>query len=167
MLDVLTTYFDGEKNGGLFLAGLGILAIVAATILVRPRFGLRSFAVTLIVLALIEIAIGAGLYLRTDAQVGRLASQLQSDPARFYAGEGARMDRVQRSFIIIQYVEIAVIAICAIMAFAFKRRPVTMGVALGLLIHAALLLAFDLIAERRGAVYLDAIRRADLDAGVL
>jgi hypothetical protein len=42
-----------------------------------------------------------------------------------------------------------------------------MGVALGLLIHAALLLAFDLIAERRGAVYLDAIRSADLDAGVL
>jgi hypothetical protein len=40
---------------------------------------------------------------------------------------------------------------------ALKTRPGLVGVALGLLINAAILLAFDLFAERGGAEYLIAI----------
>jgi hypothetical protein len=39
-----------------------------------------------------------------------------------------------------------------------KGRFAVAGVALGLLVHLAVLLAFDLVAERRGAVYLTALR---------
>jgi len=42
-------------------------------------------------------------------------------------------------------------------AWTLKHRIGLSGIALGLLINAALLLAFDLVAERRGAVYLAAI----------
>lgn len=156
MQDALTVYFDGEKYAGLFLAGAAAAVIVAAVVLLRAS-GLRSFAVTLIVLALAEIALGVGLYLKTGPQVGRLASQLGSDTAKFYSDEGQRMARVQRTFIIVESVEVAMIILCAIAAGLLKFRPALTGIALGLLIHAAFLLAFDLIAERRGAVYLDAI----------
>ena len=64
------------------------------------------------------------------------------------------MERVQRNFVIVQYVELSMIILGAILAVTQKNRPVIAGIALGLLIHAALLPAFDLIAERRGAVYL-------------
>lgn len=57
----------------------------------------------------------------------------------------------------VEYVELALIMITAIVAIAQKGRPGVTGVALGLLIGAAVLLAFDLVAERRGAVYLDAL----------
>lgn len=67
------------------------------------------------------------------------------------------MIRVQRNFVVVQYVELAVIAIAAFTAFAQKNRFWLSGIALGLLLHAALLLAFDLVAERRGATYLAAI----------
>jgi hypothetical protein len=124
----------------------------------QPRWDLRSFAVTLAVVAVAEIAIGVGLYLRTGPQVSALLTQLGADSARFFAEEGARMARVQRNFVIIQYVELAVIVTGAIAAIVLKDRFWLSGIALGLLCHAAFLLAFDLVAARRGANYLGEIR---------
>ena len=153
----MTIYFNGEKNAGLFIAVLGFAVAVAALVLFRARADFRSFALTLGIVALVEIAIGAGLYLKTDPQVGRLRTQLDSNPSAFHTDEGARMARVQRNFVVIEYVEVALIVVTAIVAIARKSNATLTGVALGLLINAALLLAFDLIAERRGAVYLAAI----------
>ena len=67
------------------------------------------------------------------------------------------MIRVQRNFVVIQYVEVAVIVLAAIIALAQKSRFRLSCIALALLLHAAFLLAFDLVAERRGAIYLAAI----------
>jgi|SRR5262245_968976 len=157
MHDAMTIYFNGEKNAGLFIAAAGAAIVVAALLLFRARADFRSFALTLGVVALIEMAIGVGLYLKTDPQVGRLRAQLDSSPAAFFADEGARMARVQRNFVAIEYVEVALIVVTAVVAVARKSNATLTGVALGLLINAALLLAFDLLAERRGAVYLAAI----------
>ncbi|HEX2309628.1 MAG TPA: hypothetical protein VHH91_02840, partial [Vicinamibacterales bacterium] len=98
---------------------------------------------TLGILALAEIPLGAGLYLRTDPQVKDLMAQLASAPARFTSEEAARMARVQRNFIVIEYVELAVIIVSAHIAVTQKHRPGLAGVALGLLINGAFLLAFD------------------------
>jgi hypothetical protein len=67
------------------------------------------------------------------------------------------MARVQRAFVVGEYVEVAVIVAGARAALALKHRVAVAGVALGLLLNAALLLAFDLAAERRGAASLAAI----------
>jgi hypothetical protein len=157
MQDAVMTYFDGEKSAGLLLVGIGALGIAAALLFYQPRWGLRSLAVTLGILALAEIALGAGLYLRTDPQVRSLVTQLESEPRRFHSDEVARMNRVQRTFVVIQYVEVAVIIVSALVALTMKSRVGIAGVALGLLINAAFLLAFDIVAERRGALYLAAI----------
>jgi hypothetical protein len=158
MHDARTTYFDGERNAGLLIAGIGVAAIVLAAVFYQPRWDLRSFAVTLAVVAVAEISIGVGLYLRTGPQVSVLITQLGSDSARFFAEEGTRMARVQRNFVVIQYIELAVIVTTAIAAVALKDRFWLSGIALGLLCHAAFLLAFDLVAEQRGADYLGEIR---------
>jgi hypothetical protein len=157
MRDALMIYFNGEKNAGLFLAGAGVAIVAAAAVLFRARSDFRSLAMTLGLLALAEIALGVGLYLRTDPQVSRLVAELGSDAARFSSDEGARMVRVQRNFVVIEYVEVAIILVSAIAALVWKGRPGASGVALGLLISASFLLTFDIIAERRGALYLHAV----------
>lgn len=68
MQDALTVYFNGEKYAGLMLAGIALAVIIAATIMFRAGAGFRAFSVTLGIVALAEIALGIGLYLRT---VGR------------------------------------------------------------------------------------------------
>jgi hypothetical protein len=51
-----------------------------------------------------------------------------------------------------------VIVTAAIAAVTLKERFSLSGIALGLLCHAAFLLAFDVVAERRGATYLGELR---------
>jgi hypothetical protein len=160
MHDAMTIYFNGEKNAGLFLAAIGIAVVIGAMVLLRARPDYRSFAITLGLVALVEVAIGAGLYLKTDPQVGRLRAHLDSNASTFYADEGARMTRVQRNFVLIEYVEVVLIVLAALVAVAQKRSHTVTGIALGLLINATLLLAFDLLAERRGATYLAVIEAA-------
>ena len=155
MHDALTLYFNGEKFAGLFIAGVGVIALVAAALLFR---GMRAFSVAMIVLGLLEIALGVGLYLRTGPQVRRLEAMLATDEAGFRVVEHARLTRVQRNFAYIEIAEVAIIIVSALAAVALKNRPAISGVALALLIHAGVLLAFDLVAERRGKAYWSALR---------
>lgn len=157
MQDALSLYFNGEKYAGLLLAGLATAIAAASIIIFRAGPSLGSFALTLGLLALAQIALGAGLYLRTGPQADHLVDLLRSEPVRFYSAERVRMLRVQRNFVIVEYVEVLIIIVTAITAVAQKARPGFSGVALGLLITASLLLAFDVLAERRGAVYLKAL----------
>lgn len=153
MHDALRMYFDGEKYAGLILGGVALAAMLTAFLLFRAG-ELRSLAITLAVVALAEIALGVGLYVRTDPQVRRLEAQLQADEPSFYRAETTRMVRVQRTFVLVEYVELFAIVTTALFAVWMKARPSPSGVALGLLINAALLLTFDVLAERRGAEYL-------------
>jgi hypothetical protein len=157
MQDAMETYFTGERNAGLVLAVLGVVGLTAAVLLYPARWGLRSFAVTLGVMAVIEIAIGVGLYARTGPQVSGLLALFGSDAARFFSTEGARMARVQRNFVIVEYAEVAVILLATVTALTLKHRLTLSGIALGLLLNTAVLLAFDVVAERRGAAYLAAL----------
>jgi len=157
MHGALTTYFDGEKSAGLFVAGLGLVVLVAAAVLFPARYELRAFAITLAVFGLVELAVGVGLFVKTGPQVTRLAAQLASDPAAFFAAEAPRMARVQRNFVYLEYLWLTLIAGAAATAIFVKHRPTVNGVALGVLMNAAAFLCFDLVAERRGAVYCDAV----------
>ena len=154
MNEAVVSYFTGEKYGGLLLIGVGAAAIAVAVVLLQPRWGLRSFAIPLAVVALLEIALGIGLYLRTGPQVSELLAQLGSDAPGFVTDESARMARVQRNFIVVQFIEVAIIVVAALVALTQKDRFWIAAVALAFLCHAAFLLVFDIVAERRGAEYL-------------
>jgi hypothetical protein len=160
MQDAMSLYFNGEKNAGLLLAGAAAAVLLLAIIIFRATPDLRSFAITLAVVALAELALGAGLYLRTGPQVSGLSRQLASDQVAFLQTESARMTRVQRNFVVIEYVELAIIAVATLVAVTYKARAAVSGIALGMLIHASLLLAFDVIAERRGGVYVSSLAAA-------
>ena len=159
MRDVMLSYFAGEKQAALILIAAGAAALGSAAVMFSPRFELRPLALTLGVFALLFLAVGGGLSLRTDPQVEKLTAQLGSDPDAFFVAEAARMTRVQRSFVVIQYAEVVLIILSAVLAVALKHRPVVVGVAMGVAIGASFLLAFDLVAERRGATYLAALTR--------
>ena len=157
MQDAVMAYFDGEKNAGLVLTAIGVAVITAAGLLFHPKWGLRSFAVTLALFALLELAIGVGLYVRTGPQVSALLARMGSDAPAVAAEEEARMARIQRNFVVLQYTWLVVITVVALIAVTQKSRFWVSGIALGVLVNAALFLAFDLVAERRGAAYLAAI----------
>ena len=97
---------------------------------------------------------GAGLYARTDAQVATLRAQLDREPSAFFAAERPRMERVQRNFVWVERVELALLVVGVVLALAGKGAPVAWGVGTGMVVQASVMLAFDLLAERRGAAWL-------------
>ncbi len=157
--DALLEYFTGEKHAGIMVLIVGALALIGALLFFQPRWELRPFAVALGLLGLLELGVGVGLLLRTGPQVERLSAQLAHDPALLRADEAARMARVQRNFTALQYTWTALLVVVLAVALTQKGRPALWSASLGLLLHASFFLAFDLVAERRGAVYLDALTR--------
>jgi hypothetical protein len=160
MHGAMLVYLAGEKQAGVLAAAAGLLSLAAALSFLAPRLELRSFAITLGVLGLLEVAIGVGLWLRTGPQVARLSATLEREPARFRVEEGARMRRVQRNFAFLEYGWIVLVSGAALTAVLGKHHHGLAGAALALGLHVSFLLCFDVIAERRGSVYLDALERA-------
>jgi hypothetical protein len=155
MNEALATYFTGEKNAGAVLALIGLAMGTGAFF--STRTPPKAFGYTIAVWALLELGIGVGLYLKTDPQVARLAGQLAGDAAAFYAAERPRMAAVQRNFVILECVWLAIIFCSAVIAVWKKGNPTASGVALGVLINTCLFLAFDIVAERRGSAYTAAL----------
>ncbi|HEY0136882.1 MAG TPA: hypothetical protein VGB85_22525, partial [Nannocystis sp.] len=81
MQDQVLAYFAGERQAGMLAALLGALALAAAGVLFQPRWELRSLAVTLGLMGLLELTVGLGLLVRTGPQVSQLLAQLGADAA--------------------------------------------------------------------------------------
>lgn len=160
MLDALTAYFTGEKHGALALMIIGGAALTAALVLLATKSDYRAMAIPLGLVAILQLAVGVGLYARTDPQVDALVEQHTAEPAALIAAEATRMDRVMKSFEVIKIVELALIAIGVALTYAFAHRPAIHAVGIGLIIQATTMLVFDLTAERRAVPYVDALRAA-------
>lgn len=158
MNEAIATYFAGEKHGGLVLAGVGLAMLITAVVLFPARLELRSLAITVGVWGLLQLGIGLGLFLKTDGQVAALQTQLATSKEAMTAAELPRMEKVQKNFVVLEVVWVAMIIVGAIVAWRLKENSAVCGVALGILINASVLLAFDIVAERRGATYLAALK---------
>ncbi len=160
---ILRTYFGGEKSEATLILLAGALAFVAALWLwfsVREPFA-RGLAAALLLVAALGLGVGGTVYFRTDGQVRQLVELQQRDPARFATEEGARIRQVIRSFG--QYrVGYAVAAVLALVFVFAVGRPLFHGLAVGLLILAALGLTIDFYAERRAVTYEQALASAGL-----
>lgn len=157
MQEAIARYFTAEKNWCLVLAIFGLLALAFCVFLFRTNF--RAAVIPIGLVAFMQLGIGGGVYLRTDKQVDELRSTLERSPRKVQNIELPRMQKVMKSFISIEYIEIALIAAGIGLAFLFKERTGVFAVGLGLILQASLMLLFDLIAENRGAEYVAALKR--------
>lgn len=100
------------------MSGFGVASVLLSALLTRGAYA--GAAVPLVLLGLLSVAIGAGVYARTDSQVAHLSESLWERRADVAKQEVARMTRVRRA--------------------------------------ASFLLVFDLVADQRAVVYLEALR---------
>lgn len=156
-MEPLHEYFFGERQAGLCIAALGIGALLFTAWLFRSVSPFRAMMIPLGLVGLLQLGVGIGLYLKTPAQVAGVESGLsQADAATrsaAHAGETARMDRVQKNFVIIKIVWTVLIALGLALAMFGAGRSAMIGVGLGILIQASVMLAFDIFAEARGTTY--------------
>jgi hypothetical protein len=155
----IVNYFAGEKRESLLFMAVGFAALTVSVYLWRTGSPWRGMAWPLSAIALIQIVVGSTVYFRTDAQVLGLHSRLAADPAAYQAAELARMETVRRSFHLYKGIEIALLVLAVAGYFFLRERQTLFAVSLGLMLQSALMLALDLVAERRADVYIGHVRR--------
>ncbi|HXW10623.1 MAG TPA: hypothetical protein VD737_08415 [Steroidobacteraceae bacterium] len=157
---VVQAYFAGEKAEAFWILLAGLAAGAAAVTLwwwVREPFA-RGLALALVVVAALGLGVGGTVYFRSDDQARRLVQLHAADPGQFSAEEGPRIAQVVRSFGWYRYAYGVATLLALVLVFAFGR-PSHHGVAVGLLLLAALGFTIDFYAERRAIDYQQALTR--------
>lgn len=159
MREAMLSYFAAEKQEAMVFLAVGAAALAVSTLLLRESAAWRAMAIPLGAVALIQLAVGGSIYLRTDGQVAGLEAQLAAAPADHRSAELTRMDRVMSGFRIYKSVEVALLLAGVALTVLFPHRQALYAVGTGLVIQAAFMLVLDLFAERRGFLYLEVLKR--------
>jgi len=159
MREAMLGYFQAEKQEALIFLAAGLVALAVSAALLRGGGPWRAMAWPLGAVALIQVAVGGGVFLRTDGQVAALSQRLDADPAACRAEETARMDRVMTGFRNYKAIEVALLAAGIALTFLFPQRQSLYAAGVGLVLQPAFMLVLDLFAEHRGRAYLDALSR--------
>jgi hypothetical protein len=151
-------YFMAEKSESLFFIVLGIAAVclgVFLFFLIKTYFW-RGVAIPLLVIGLIQLIVGYGVYSKSDDQRIRNVYAYDMDPGKLKQEELPRMLLVKRRFVYYRWMEIALLLIAVSVALNAKSgtgRTYWLGWGLALALQSAILLAADRYAERRAREY--------------
>jgi len=158
---VIRGYFAGEKSEAALILLAGLVALAASLWLwfaIREPFT-RGLAVALLLVAALGLGVGGTVYFRSDSQARHLVELQRAEPTRFDAEEGPRIRQVVRSFGLYR-IAYAVVVILALVFVFVLGRPLFHGLAVGLLLLAALGFTIDFYAEARAHDYLRALEAA-------
>lgn len=158
--ELLRAYFAGEKAEAFWILAAGLVSLVGAIVIyawVREPFA-RGLAGALIVIAALGLGVGGTVYFRSDAQARNLIELHHGDANRFAAQEGARMTQVVAGFAWYRVGYLVAVLLALVLVFALGK-PWQHGLAVGLLLLAALGLTIDFYAEHRAVEYVNGLLR--------
>jgi len=158
MFNHMSSYFSAEKQESLIFIAVGLLAIGISIWLWMNGHRLKSMAYPLVAIALMQMVVGASVYLRTDTQLSALNAQLNANPAALKADETTRMQKVMKNFSIYKAIEMVLLIVGVGMIAFLQHHDMAAGIGIGLVLQAAFTLALDVFAEARGADYVSALQ---------
>jgi hypothetical protein len=156
-METISTYFGAERAESLLFMAVSALALVASAYFLwalrKPFFS--GMAVTLTVVAVLQMIVGVTIYQRSPMDTVRVQQMIQTEPQRIQSEEIPRMQAVIRNFKIYLGVEIALLLLSLAVLAAAAPGGWVRGAALGLAIQAVFTAALDLAATQRGNSYLN------------
>ncbi|MEW6775098.1 MAG: hypothetical protein AB1405_02285 [Bdellovibrionota bacterium] len=158
MHEALISYFTGEKQGGLWFLGTGIVALAIGGWVCRHPAWYRAILYPLLIVGMIQAGAGLVLQLRTNSQAARLEKQLFENPAEYKAGELSRLEKTMLGFRVFKVCWLLMIAAGVFLAYRSPAESPRLAVGIGLIAQGAAMLVLDLFAESRAQIYAEAIR---------
>lgn len=155
-MNPITHYFNAEKFESLFFIGIGMIAILIGVLLVmyvKTPFS-RGISIPLIVLAAVQVIVGATVYVRSPKDIVRVESIIKLEKSKLNTEEIPRMKTVMKNFKIYRYLEICFMVVGLLLMFVWNDSSFMQGIGVGLFMQSALMLSLDFFAERRGEEYL-------------
>ena len=158
-METVKNYFNAEKYESVFFVFFGLVAIAfAINVMIGQKDPFyRGMVIPLALVALIQITVGATVWIRSPKDIIRVEQILEKEPSRITTEEIPRMKVVKKNFVIYRWVEIALLIVGLLCMFVFSQHNFIKGFGVGLFIESALMLSLDFIAEKRGSEYLKSL----------
>ena len=155
-MDTISTYFNAERAESLLFIAVGAIALALSAwcllVLRKPLF--NGMALTLSVVAALQLVVGVTVYQRSPQDTARVQQMVQSAPQRIQSEEVPRMRVVMRNFKIYLGVEVALLILSLVVILLASPGGFLRGAAMGLALQAVFTAVLDLVATRRGDAYL-------------
>jgi hypothetical protein len=155
-METIAAYFSAERDESMLFMAVGALALAASAyfllVLRKPFF--NGMAITLSVVAALQIIVGITIYQRSPLDTARVQQMVQSAPQKIKSEEVPRMLKVILNFKIYLGVELSLLVLSIVVLLVSSPGTIIRGVAMGLAIQAVFTAVLDLAAMRRGDAYL-------------
>jgi hypothetical protein len=155
-METIATYFSAERDESMLFMAVGALALAASAyfllVLRKPFF--NGMAITLSVVAALQIIVGITIYQRSPLDTARVQQMVQSAPQKIKSEEVPRMLKVILNFKIYLGVELSLLVLSIVVLLVSSPGTIIRGAAMGLAIQAVFTAVLDLAAMRRGDAYL-------------
>ena len=153
-------YFQAEKNESLVFIAIGTAAIICGfyfMLAINTSF-YNGVGWPLLFIAVIQLAIGSYIYLRSPADERRVMTFAKNSPKNIKNIEIPRMEKVMTQFKLYRYIEMGLLVLGLILFLMGPDEGFWKGVGLGFVIQGGLMLLADSFAENRGQNYLDFLK---------
>jgi hypothetical protein len=155
-METIAAYFSAERDESMLFMAVGALALAASAyfllVLRKPFF--NGMAITLSVVAALQIIVGITIYQRSPLDTARVQQMVQSAPQKIKSEEVPRMLKVILNFKIYLGVELSLLVLSIVVLLLSSPGTIIRGAAMGLAIQAVFTAVLDLAAMRRGDAYL-------------
>ena len=155
-METIAAYFSAERDESMLFMAVGALALAASAyfllVLRKPFF--NGMAITLSVVAALQIIVGITIYQRSPLDTARVQQMVQSAPQQIRSEEVPRMKKVILNFKIYLGVELSLLVLSIVVLLLSSPGTIVRGAAMGLAIQAVFTAVLDLAAMRRGDAYL-------------
>ena len=155
-MDTISTYFNAERAESLLFIAVGAIALSVSAwcllVLRKPFF--NGMAITLSVVAALQLIVGITVYQRSPQDAARVQQLVQSAPERIQSEEVPRMRVVMRNFKIYLGVEVVVLILSLVVIWVAAPGGLLRGAAMGLAVQSVFTAVLDVVATRRGDAYL-------------
>lgn len=158
---MIQSYFQAEKRGGYVALAIGIFTCyMGGSFLLKAAAPFYiGMAIPLILIGIVQIAVGATIARRSDRQADDLEKLLAEEPAEFARQETPRMAVVMRRFVVYRWVEIGLLLAGLVLILLNRDPGFWKGMGAGLTAQSVIMLVFDFFAEKRGRAYSTFIRK--------
>jgi undecaprenyl pyrophosphate phosphatase UppP len=164
--NVIEQYFTAEKNESLLFIIIGLISISLSIFgyFFYKTQAWKGAAIPLIVIGLIQLAVGYTVYKRSDDDRMRLVYAYDMNPNEIKKSELPRMNIINKNFVTYRLVQLALIVAGFLMIFynSFFALPeykqtndysFSHGLGIALVIQAIIMLGSDFFAEKRALRY--------------
>jgi hypothetical protein len=156
-MENIQIYFKAERAESLVFLAIGLLTLAAGIyffICVKKPFYM-GVAWPLIIIALIQLIVGAAVFVRTPKDIVRVEKMVSAKQNAIATEEIPRMETVMKNFTIYRWIEIVLAAGGLILILTQAAGSMGKGIGTGLFLQSLFMLAADYFAAKRGHIYLD------------